>query len=146
MSRKMKFTQFLPTQTMKFVDTRKICSEQHIRLTRSMIYSEAYMSLSAVAIKLYNVLRLKFHKEEKENQDFPFSKSLGIKILGLSDNSAKTIRKGLQELVKVGFIEQTLFSNGGGKSNKISNRYKFSTNWKQYKKEYSKDKRLKQNR
>lgn len=142
----MKFKQFLPTQTLKPVDNRKVCNEQHIRISRSMLYSEAFMSLSSVALKIYMSMRIKFHKEEEQNKDFEFSKSLGVKILGLTDNSNKTIRKGLQELVEVGFVEQTLFSKGGGKKNKISNRYKFSTRWKEYKKEYSKDKRLKQNK
>lgn len=142
----MKFTKFLQTQTLKPVDTKKVCNEQHIRISRSMLYSEAFMSLSSVALKIYMSLRIKFHNEEEQNKDFEFSKSLGVKILKLSKNSEKTIKKGLQELVKIGFIEQTLFSKGGGKNNKISNRYKFSTRWKDYKKEYSKDKRLKQNK
>lgn len=142
----MKFKQFLPTQTLKPVDNRKVCNEQHVRISRSMLYSDAFMSLSSVALKIYMSMRIKFHKEEEQNKDFEFSKSLGVKILGLTDNSNKTIRKGLQELVEVGFVEQTLFSKGGGKKNKISNRYKFSTRWKEYKKEYSKDKRLKQNK
>ena len=142
----MKFTKFLPTQTLKAVDTRKICNEQHIRISRSMLYSEAFMCLSSVALKIYMSMRLKFHKEEEQNVDFDFSKSLGIKLLHLSTNSEKTIRNGLKELVKVGLIEQTLFSKGGGKNNKISNRYKFSIRWKEYKKEYSEDKRLKHNK
>ena len=142
----IKFTQFLPTQTLKVVDKKTCCNEQHVRISRSMLYSVAFMSLSSVALKLYLSLRIKFHNEESKNIDFGFSKSLGVKILGLTDNSGKTIRKGLQELVKKGFIEQTLFSKGGGKKNKISNRYKFSTRWKDYKKEYSDDKRLKQNK
>lgn len=143
---KIRFTPFLPTQTSKRVDSRKVCNEQHIRISRSMLYSEAFMSLSSVAIKLYLSLRLKFHNEEEQNKDFSFSKSYGVKMLGLSDNAIKTIRRGLKELVRVGFLEQTLYSTGGGKKKKIPNRYKFSTNWKDYKKEYSKDKRLKQNK
>ena len=142
----MNFTKFLPTQTLKPVDNRKVCNEQHIRISRSMLYSEAFMSLSSVALKIYMSMRIKFHKEEEQNKDFEFSKSLGVKILKLPKNSEKTIKKGLKKLVEAGFIEQTLFSKGGGKKNKISNRYKFSTRWKEYKKEYSKDKRLKQNK
>lgn len=140
---KKRFTEFLPTQSLKIVDRKTHCNEQHIRITRSMIYSEAFMSLNAVALKLYDVLRLKFHNEEKNNTDFAFSKSLGVKLLQLSSNSEKSIRKGLQELVQKGFIEQTFISSGGGKNNKIPNRYKFSANWKNYKREYSKDKRYK---
>lgn len=146
MSKRIKYTPFLPTQTLKPVDTRKVCNEQHIRISRSMLYSEAFMSLTAVSLKLYIALRMKFHKEEEQNLDFEFSKSLGIKLLGLQNNSAKTIRVGLKKLVELGFIEQTLFSRGGGKTNKIPNRYKFSTNWKYYKREYDDDKRLKKNK
>ena len=104
------------------------------------------MSLTAVSLKLYIALRMKFHKEEEQNLDFEFSKSLGIKLLGLQNNSAKTIRVGLKKLVELGFIDQTLFSRGGGKTNKIPNRYRFSTNWKYYKREYANDKRLKKNK
>lgn len=143
---RIKFTKFLPTQSKKVIDARTQCNEQHIRISRSMMYSDAFLRLNGNAIKLYMVLRLKFHKEEEANIDFSFSKSLGIKILKLSDNSEKVIRKALQELTNKGFLEQTLISNGGGQKNKIANRYKFSTRWKDYKIEYSKDKRLKINK
>lgn len=127
---KIKFTPFLPTQTLKTIDKKTCCNEQHIRISRSMLYSNSFMNLNANALKLYMVLRLKYHKEEEQNTDFAFSKSLGVKILNLSVNSEKTIRRSLKELVAKGFLEQTLFTKGGGKNNKISNRYKFSENWK----------------
>ena len=130
---KYKYTQFLPTQTLKPVDTRKVCNEQHVRISRSMLYSEAFLSLNSVALKTYMILRLKFHKEEEEDKDFAFSKSLGTKNLKLSKNSEKSIRRALLELEQKGFIERTLFSKGGGKNNKTPNRFKFSTRWKQYK-------------
>lgn len=137
----MKFTRFLPTQTMKCSVNHNKVNEQHIRIARSMLYSDAFISLNSTAIKLYMSLRIKYHKEEEKNTDFPFSQSLGIKVLHLSPNSGQTIRKGLQDLVKKGFLEQTFISKGGGKNNKISNRYKFSSNWKNFKKEYIVDKR-----
>lgn len=108
----IKFTQFLPTQTMKQIDRKKAINEQHIRITRSMLYSNAFQSLTAVEIKLYMVLRMKFHTEEKNNIDFAFSKSMGTKTLKLSSNSEKTIRRGLKGLVTKGFIEQTFISKG----------------------------------
>jgi len=143
---KIKFTKFLPTQTMKTYCKNQGLNERHIRISRSMLYSEAFMSLSAVALKLYISIRMKFYKEEEQNIDFEFSKSLGIKLLHLSTNSEKTIRKGLKELVKIGFLEQTRFSKCGGKNNKIPNRFKFSERWKEYRKENSEDKRLKHNK
>ena len=140
---RIKFTPFLPTQTMKKYSKSENLNEKHIRISRSMLYSEAFMSLNAIALKLYMVLRIKFYNEEEKSLDFEFSKSLGVKIFKLSEKSEKTIRNGLKELVKKGFLEQTLFSQGGGKNNKISNRYKFSSNWKDSKKIYSEDKRYK---
>lgn len=128
-----RYTQFLPTQTKKQVDTRKVCNEQHIRISRSMLYSNAFLNLNSVALKIYMILRLKFHEEEKQNMDFAFSKSLGVKNLKLSKNSEKSIRRGLIELEQKGFIDRTVFSKGGGKNNKFPNRFKFSTRWKQYK-------------
>ena len=77
-----------------------------------MLYSEAFMSLNHTAIKLYLAIRIKFHKEEENSIDFSFSKSLGIKLLHLSNNSEGTIKNGLRELVKKGFLDQTFISRG----------------------------------
>ena len=107
-----RYTRFLLTQTLKPIDNRKSCNEQHIRISRSMLYSEAFMSLNHTAMKLYLVIRLKFHKEEEGNIDFPFSKSLGVKVLHLSSTSEKTIKNALLELVKKGFLDQTFISKG----------------------------------
>ena len=142
----IKFTKFLSTQSLKITDTKTCCNEQHVRIARSMLYSDAFMTLNGNAMKLYMILRLKYFNEEENNFDFAFSKSLGVKILKISDNSEKTIRRSLKELVQHGFLDRTFNSNGGGMKNKISNRYKFSTRWKDYKKEYSKDRRLKWNK
>jgi len=98
-----------------------------------MIYSNAYRKLSGNEIRLFDCMKLKFHKQEKEGLEFEFSKSLGIKLLGLSEKSEKSIRRALKNLVKYGFLDQTFISNGGGKSNKKPNRYKFSTRWHNYK-------------
>lgn len=129
---KIRFTPFFPTETMKNIDTRKTLNEQHIRRTKSFIYSKAYGNLSGNEIRLFDKIKLKFHKQEKENQDFAFSKSLGVKLLGLSENSEKSVRRALANLVKYGFLDQTFISKGGGKKNKQPNRYKFSERWKQY--------------
>lgn len=127
---RIKFTTFLPTETKKpIIDTTKQLNEAHIRRTRSMIYSNAYRQLSGNEIRLFDCMKLKFYKEEETGEDFEFSKSLGVKILGLSENSEKSIRRALQNLVKYGFIEPTYISKGGGKNNKKPNRYKFSRNW-----------------
>lgn len=142
----MKFTRFLPTQTMKCSINHKNVNEQHVRIARSMLYSDAFMNLNSTSLKLYMSLRLKFHKEEEKTIDFAFSKSLGVKMLRLSPNSEQTIRKALMDLEKKGFLERTFISNGGGKKNKISNRYKFSSNWKYYKKDNITDKRTKKYR
>ena len=128
---KIKFTPFLPTETKNIIDRNKQLNEQHIRRTRSMIYSNAYRKLSGNEIRLFDCMKLKFHEEERKNDDFAFSKSMGVKVLGLSNNSEKTIRRALVNLVKYGFIEQTFISKGGGKNTKQSNRYKFSTRWRE---------------
>ena len=138
-----RYTQFLPTQSKKVIDTKTQCNEQHIRISRSMLYSEAFLGLNAREIHLYMILRLKFYKEEETNIDFAFSKSLGVKIFKLSANSENVIKNALKGLVTKGFLDRTYNSNGGGKNNKIPNRYKFSTRWKEYKTEYLGDKRYK---
>lgn len=97
-----------------------------------MVYSKAFQKLSGNEIKLFLNMRLKFHKEEKKETDFAYSKSLGVKVLGLSEKSENSIRRALSNLVKYGFIDQTFISKGGGKHNKQPNRYKFSERWKQF--------------
>lgn len=129
MGRKLKFTPFLPTETTKPIDSKKALNEQHIRKTRSMIYSKAYGKLSGNEIRLFECMKLKFYKEEKNNQDFDFSKSLGVKVLHLSENSQGSIRRALTNLVKYGFIDQTFISDGRGNQ---PNRYKFSKRWHTY--------------
>lgn len=95
-----------------------------------MFNSYAFKQLSGNEIRIYLNMRMKFHKEEKEENDFEYSKSLGVKVLGLSEKSEHSIRRALKNLVKYGFIDQTYISKGGGKNNKLPNRYKFSERWK----------------
>lgn len=95
-----------------------------------MQYSMAFNKLSGNEIRLYLHMRMKFHKEEKEDKDFEYSKSLGVKVLRLSEKSENSVRRALKNLVKYGFIDITFISKGGGKNNKIPNRYKFSERWK----------------
>lgn len=127
---RIRFTPFCPPQTLKNIDTRKVLNERHIRITKSMLYHKAFQSLSGNAIRIYMSMLLKFHNELQNDMDFEYSKSLGTKHLGLSDNSEKSVKRALRELIKWGFIEPTFISKGGGKNKKIANRYKFSENWK----------------
>lgn len=127
---KIRFTPFLPVQTMKKIDTKNEINEQHVRITRSMLYHPSFQKLSGNAIRIYMSMQRMFYKEMKSNEDFEYSKSLGVKHLGLSENSEKSVKRALKQLVDCGFIEYTYISKGGGKKNKIPNRYKFSENWK----------------
>lgn len=129
---RIKFTPFLATETMIKTDRKTSLNEQHIRRTRSMIYSKAYRKLSGNEIRLFDSMKLKFHKEEKEGTEFDFSKSLGVKVLGLSKNSEQSVKRALRNLIKYGFIDQTYISKGGGKKVKQPNRFKFSERWKEY--------------
>ena len=94
--------------------------DKHIRLTKDMLNSKAYLSLSNTAKVLYNYMKLWASGE----QEFDYSKSLGSKIV-----SPATYTNNIKELVDKGFIERVYISTGGGHK---PNRYKFSSNW-QYK-------------
>lgn len=65
------------------------------------------------------------------NEEFQFACSLGTELLGLSPNSERTIRRAIKELVEHGFIVCCEFSNGSGHKPNI---YRFSSNWKTWKK------------
>lgn len=130
---KIKFTQFLPTQTTKIVDRRTALNEKHIRITKSLLTSPAYRSLSANGLLLYQMLELRFHKEEETNTDFALSQTLATYLIGLNENSKASGKRAISQLCHKGFIEPTYISKGGGKNKKIPNRYKFSSNWKQIK-------------
>ena len=99
-----------------------------------MYYSDAFKQLEGNDIRIYLNMREKFFEEEKNNKDFEYSKSYGVKVLGLSEKSEKSVRRALSNLVKYGFIEPTFISKGGGRNNKKPNRFKFSENWKEFKK------------
>lgn len=129
---RIKYSKPLKTQTCKNIDNKKQLNENHVRLFRSMINSKAFKKLSSNEIKIYLNMRMKFFEQEEKELDFPYSKSLGTKVLGLSIKSENSIRRALKNLVKYGFLEQTYISKGGGKTTKLPNRYKFSTRWQSY--------------
>ncbi len=117
-----KITPFKSYETAKRGEDGKTVNEQHIRLTRSFLLSQAYNNLSKNAIKVYMAMKL-IAKGEKE---FNFSASLGLECLRLNENNAKSIRNAIKELVKYGFIRCIKFSNGAGH---IPNRFEFSSDW-----------------
>lgn len=130
---KQKYTPFLPTQTTKVVDRRKKLNEEHVRLSKSMINSKAFKNLTENSIRLYLILRMKFFKQEAKNEDFELSQTYATKLLGFSHNSKVSGKRAINHLCHCGFIEPTYISKGGGKKNKISNRFRFSENWKSIK-------------
>ena len=127
---KIRFTPFLPVQTMKKIDTRKEINEQHVRITRSMLYHSSFQKLSGNAIRIYMSMQRMFYTQMKNDEEFEYAKSLGVKHLGLSESSEKSVKRAIKQLIDYGFIEYTYISKGGGKQKKIPNRYKFSENWK----------------
>lgn len=126
----IKFTPFLITQTTKVVDRKAKLNEEHIRLSKSMIRSNAFNNLTANALRLYLELRMKFYKEEAKSEDFELSQTFACKLLGINENSKISGKRAIENLSHNGFIEPTYISKGGGKRQKISNRFKFSENWK----------------
>ena len=124
---KRKFTPFQSFETNLTGDNGKGINEQHVRLTRSLILSPAYKDLGKNACKILNAMKL----VSKGNVEFTFSASLGVFYLGLNENCEKSVRLAIKELLNHGFIVRTTFSNGAGH---ISNSYRFSGNWKHWKK------------
>lgn len=127
---KIRFTPFLLEETAKPIDRTKVINEKHIRITKSMFNHQAFRKLSRNAILLYMFMKFRFCKQLKSNEDFEFSQSLGISVLGISEKSGNTVKRALKQLVRHGFIEYTYISNGGGKNKKIPNRFIFSGSWK----------------
>lgn len=127
---KIKFTQFLPTQTKNNVDRRIKLNESHIRISESMIHSKAFKELTENGLRLYIELQLRFFRKEARNEDFELSQTLATKLLGFSENSKNCGKRAIANLCHCGFIEPTYISKGGGKKQKVSNRFKFSENWK----------------
>lgn len=127
---KVKFTPFLPTQTTKVIDRRKNLNEEHVRLSKSMVKSKAFKNLTANSILLYLMLRMKFFKEEAKKEEFEVSQAYATELLGYSQNSKVSGKRAINNLCHCGFIEPTYISKGGGNKNKISNKFRFSENWK----------------
>lgn len=100
----------------------KKTKEKHIRLTKSMLLDENYISLSYSSKVIYNYMKL----WASGNIEFDYAKSLPT-ISKISSES--TTLKCIRELINKGFIERVYFSSGGGHK---SNRYKFSDNWKKF--------------
>ncbi len=125
---KVKFTPFKTYETALRVENRKIINEQHVRLTRSLLLSPAYKDLGKNATKILNAMKL----ISKGESEFTFSSSIGVEYLGLSKKSEKSIRNAIKELVEHGFIKCTAFSSGAGH---VPNKYTFTSNWKDWKKQ-----------
>lgn len=130
---KQRYTPFLPTQTIKVVDRRKNLNEEHVRLSKSMISCKAFKNLTENSIRLYLILRMKFFKQEAKNGDFELSQTYATELLGLSRASKASGKRAINNLCHCGFIEPTYISKGGGNKKKISNRFRFSENWKSIK-------------
>ena len=119
---RMKFTRFKDYETKLRGDKGQTLNEQHIRLTRSLLLSPAYMDLGKNSVKLLNAMKI-IARGEKE---FNFSASLGLIYLGLKKGNEKSVRKAITELEEHGFIRHIFFSNGGGH---IPNKFEFSSEW-----------------
>ena len=127
---RIKFTEFLPTQTKNSIDKTKRLNEKHIRISESMLHSEAFKKLTLNAMRLYFEIELRFFRREARNEDFELSQTFATELLGFSQNSKNCGKRAIANLCHCGFIEPTYISKGGGKKQKVSNRFKFSENWK----------------
>lgn len=122
-----KFTPFKTYETVLRGENGKTLNEQHIRLPRSLLLSQAYKDLGKNATKTLSAMKL-ISKGEKE---FEFSASIGLDYLGLNKNSEKSVRNAIQELDKHGFIKCIYFSSGAGH---IPNKYMFTSDWIKWRK------------
>lgn len=127
---RIKFTGFFPTQTKKSIDRTKKLNENHVRISESMIHSKAFKKLTENGLRLYIELQLRFFRNEARNEEFELSQTFATELLRLSQNSKICGKRAIKDLCHCGFIEPTYISKGGGKTKKISNRFKFSENWK----------------
>lgn len=127
---RIKFTEFLPTQTKNSIDKTNRLNEKHIRISESMLHSEAFKKLTLNAMRLYFEIELRFFRREARNEDFELSQTFATELLGFSQNSKNCGKRAIANLCHCGFIEPTYISKGGGKKQKVSNRFKFSENWK----------------
>ena len=91
--------------------------EPYISITRSMLTNEKWLNMEYSARELYLYMKLWSYGK----QEFEFSYSLALKIIG----STRTIQKRIQELIDNGFIEIIKCSKRPG----IGTVYKFSNNW-----------------
>lgn len=94
----------------------------HVRLTKSMLMSKVFKELSSNAKVIYIYMKL----WAMGRDEVDYSISLGCNLV-----SQSTVIKSIRELIKKGFIERVYFSKGGGHK---SNRYRFSSEWINYKK------------
>jgi len=127
---KIQFTPFLPTQTKNSIDRRMKLNEKHIRISESMIHSKAFKNLTENGLRLYIEIQLRFFRKEARDEDFELSQTFATELLGFTQNSKNCGKRAITNLCHCGFIEPTYISKGGGKAKKVSNRFKFSENWK----------------
>ncbi|MBO5179247.1 MAG: hypothetical protein J6B87_02745 [Clostridia bacterium] len=125
--KKAKYTPFKSYET-NISNSHK--TEQHVRLTRSLLVSEAYKDLGKNETKLLNYMKL----ISKGEDTFEFAASLGVSFLGLKEGSEKSVRTAIKSLCKHGFIKTVRFSNGSGH---IPNEYEFDIRWRTWTKSSS---------
>lgn len=77
-SKKASYTPFKAYET-KLSNTTK--TEQHIRLTKSLLESAAYKDLGKNEVKILNYMKL----ISRGDEEFKFAASLGVKFLGLKE-------------------------------------------------------------
>ena len=107
-------------KVFKYYESREIAdgfAEPYVCITKSMLMSEAWKSLSYSARNLYLYMKLWSYGR----QEFSFSYALGVELL----KSKATMYKCVNELVSNGFIEITRVS----KTPNVGTRYKFIDKW-----------------
>jgi hypothetical protein len=97
---------------------------RYSRISASMLKSEAWIKLKAIAVKLYIYLKLKY-MGNPHNIEFQCTYKEINQHIGFNDTS---IKSAYDDLIKKGFIK--VIENN--QSRMKSNKYKFSDNWQYY--------------
>jgi hypothetical protein len=105
----------------------KKITERHVRITESMIASEAWMELKATSVKLYISLKLRYNGANQEGIEFPHSE---VEKIGISKDC---IKKCFDDLIEHGFIECV----HQGRFSRTPNKYKLSNKWQAWQKDRS---------
>lgn len=102
----------------------KKINERHVRITESMILSEAWTDLKATSIKLYISLKLKYNGANQDEIEFPHSE---VEKVGISKD---IIKKCFDDLIEHGLIECV----HEGRFSRTANKYKLSNRWQVWQK------------